>query len=88
MVPFCDFGVSEDRVVAAGNSSFQTTGDAVVGRVVSFCVAGGVLFILPVTILRFVESVPDRDILVVTGNDECCVVEVVIDNSGICPSTI
>ena len=74
--------------MAAGNSSFQTAGDSVVGGVVSFGVAGGVLLVLPVAILWFVERVPDRDILVVTGDDECCVVEVVIDNLGICPSTI
>jgi hypothetical protein len=35
-----------------------------------------------------VECVPYRDVPVVSADYECCVVEIVVYNSGVCPSPI
>lgn len=37
VVPFCDFGVGEQRVVAAEEARLYTAGDVVGGRVVPSC---------------------------------------------------
>jgi hypothetical protein len=74
--------------VAAGDASFQPTGDSVVGRVEPFGVAGGVDAVLPVAVLGFVEGVPDWNVLVVTSDHERCVVEEVVHDSGICPGAV
>jgi hypothetical protein len=88
VIPFCHFGVREDGVVAAGDPGFQTTSYSVIRGIVTFSIAGGVLFVLPVAVLWFIERVPDRDILVIASNDEGCIVEVVINDLGVCPSAI
>jgi len=74
--------------VAACDSSGQPAGDAVVGGIVPFGVAGGIVFILPVAVLWLVECVPNWDVLVVAADDEGCVVEIVVDDSGVCPGAI
>lgn len=74
--------------MAACDSSGQPAGDAVVGGIVSFGIAGWIVFVLPVAVLWLVEGVPDWDVLVVAADHEGCVVEVVVDNSGICPGAI
>ena len=72
----------------AGDPSLQTTGYPAVGRVETLGVAGWVVPVLPVAVLGFVEGVPDWDVLVVTTDHEGCVVEKVVDDSWICPSTV
>lgn len=51
MVPFCDLCVCENGVVAAGDAGGEAARYVVVGWVVAFCVAGGVVFVLPVAVL-------------------------------------
>ena len=51
MVPFCDFGVCQDRVVRAGYAGGETAGYAVIGRVVAFGVASRVVLVLPIAVL-------------------------------------
>lgn len=51
MVPFCDFGVCEDRVVGAGDAGWEAAGDVVVGRVEAGRGARGVEGVLPVAVL-------------------------------------
>ena len=51
MVPFGNFGVREDCVVAADDASRKTTCDVVVGGVVAFSIACRVILVLPVTVL-------------------------------------
>lgn len=80
--------MSEDGEVAAGDASFQPTGDSVVGWVEPFGVAGVVDAVLPVAVLGFVEGVPDWNVLVVTTDHERCVVEEVVHDSGICPGAV
>lgn len=72
----------------AGDSGREPAGYAVVGRVVAFCIAGGVVFVLPVAILWLVEGVPDGYVFVVAADDECRVVEVVVYNSRIGPGAV
>jgi len=86
--PFCNFGVGEQCVVRAGDSGSQTTCYAVIRGIETFGIAGWVVSVLPVTVLGLVESIPDRDVLIVTTNYESCVVEEVIDDSRVRPSTI
>ena len=52
MVPLCDFGVCEQGVMAAGETSLHTLSNIVVERKVS---AEGVVGVLPVAVLRFVD---------------------------------
>ena len=51
VVPLCDFGVCEDGIVRAGDAGFESASDAVVGGVVAFCVAGRIVFVLPIAVL-------------------------------------
>jgi hypothetical protein len=52
VVPLGDFGVCKQRVVATSEASLHALGDIVVERKIS---AEGVVRVLPVTILRFVD---------------------------------
>ena len=52
MVPLRDFGVCKQSVVATGEASLNTLSDVVVKRKVS---SEGVVRVLPVAILRFVD---------------------------------
>lgn len=52
VVPLRDFGVCEQGVVATGEASLHTLSDIVVERKVS---AKGVVRVLPVAVLRFVD---------------------------------
>lgn len=52
VVPLCDFGVCEQRVVAAGEASLHTLSDVVVERKVG---AEGVVRVLPVAVLRLID---------------------------------
>jgi len=55
VVPFCDFGVGEQRVVAAEEARLYTAGDIVGGRVVPSC---WVIGVLPVAVLWLVDGKP------------------------------
>lgn len=60
MVPFGDFGVCEDTVVGAGDARGETAGYVVVGGVVTFVIAGGVVGVLPVAVLRYLDVSEER----------------------------
>jgi hypothetical protein len=51
MIPFCDFGVGKDGVIAAGDAGRETTGYIMIGGIVSFTVSSRIVFILPVAVL-------------------------------------
>ena len=74
--------------MTADNAGFKTTGNTVISGVVPFGIAGWVRFILPVAMLRLVESAPGWDILTITANNKCCVAKEVVNNLSICPSAI
>jgi hypothetical protein len=52
VVPLCDFGVREQRVVATGEASLQTLRDIIVEWKVC---TKGIIRVLPVAILRLVD---------------------------------
>jgi hypothetical protein len=51
MIPFCDFGVGKDRVLAAGDAGRETTGYIMIGGIVSFTVSSRIVFTFPVAVL-------------------------------------
>jgi hypothetical protein len=53
MIPFCNFGVGKDGVIAAGDAGRETTGYVVVSWVVSLAVPCRIVFVLPVTVLSY-----------------------------------
>lgn len=57
VVPFGNFGVREERVVAAEETCFYAAGDVVGGWIV---LAGWVAGVLPVAVLRLVDGEPLR----------------------------
>jgi hypothetical protein len=85
VVPFSYFGMSEDRVVAAKKTGFETARHAIWGWVVF---AGWVACILPVTILGFVDRKPFVDVGVVTRDDEFGVLEKVLDDAAVGPGAV
>jgi len=51
MIPFCDFGVCKDSIVAASNLGGEATRYSMVGRIIPSLIASGVKRVLPVAVL-------------------------------------
>lgn len=85
VVPFGNLGVREKRVVTTEEAGLDSTSD-VVGRWV--ILSGGIVGVLPVAVLGLVDSEPFIHVGVIAGNDVFGVVEEVVDNTAIGPSTI
>lgn len=69
----------------AGNSRFRPPSDVIIRRIIFSC---RIVAVLPIAVLRFVECELKRDVGVIVGDDEFCVVEKVIHDLLVCPGAI
>lgn len=88
MIPFCNFSMCQNRIMTASNTSRKTSRYSMVSWVIALSISSRIILILPVAVLRLVERVPNWNVLVISADDEGCVVEEIIDNLGSCPGAI